>query len=190
MRTLQHVLAPLILSLFLLVGCVTYMKPHPSSSAITSISKNKTAQKANVVISDKDLALEQSAHFGLVGFAFPVSVKVGETLRVYSKEYLSEIFSEVTSTSQPVDGMSVIFEIKIFDISAVGKAAHLELKMVINDKNQKQLVQKTYSANGRSHFPTYLGPATQQQQIQRTTEDAFRKVFDEISGDIQKLIHM
>jgi hypothetical protein len=190
MKKLGHVAVLFLVSLFFLEGCVIYMKPHPSSDAIASIGKNKITQKANVVISDKDLALEQSVHFGIIGFLFPVNVKVGETLKVYSEEYFNEIFNEIAFNNPPADDITVVFEIKSFDISAIGTAAHLELNMVINDKNKKQIFEKLYNADGEGHFFLYLSEATQMQQVQKTTEEAFQKVFDEMIKDIQKITFM
>ena len=187
MKKPMHVAAVLMVSLFFVAGCALQMKPRPSSGAIASIGTSKIAQKASVVISDKDLALEQSVHFGLVGYMSPVNVKVGETLKVYSEEYFGTIFSEVAFGNPPAENIAVVFEINDFDISAVGKAAHLELKMVINDKSNKQLHEKTYSADGKSHGPIYLSSGTQQLQVQETTQEAFQKVFDEISKDIKAI---
>jgi hypothetical protein len=187
MKNPMDVAVVLMVSLLLVAGCATQMKPRPSSDVIASVSKNKIAQKANVVISNKDSALEHSVNFGLVGFLFPVTVKVGETLKVYSEEYFGKIFNDVTFSNPPAESIIVVFEIKGFDISAFGKAAHLELKMVINDKSNKQLYEKIYSADGKSHGPFYLSEVTQQRQVQETTQEAFQKVFDEISKDIQTI---
>lgn len=187
MKNPMHVAAVLIVSLLFVVGCATQMKPRPSSAAIASIDKTKITQKANVVISNKDLALEQTVHFGLVGFLFPVNVKVGETLKVYSEEYFGEMFNEVVFSNPSAENITVAFEIKSFDISAVGKAAHLELKMVINDKSNKQLHEKIYSADGKSHAPFYLNEVTQQRQVLETTQEAFQKVFNELSKDIKTI---
>jgi hypothetical protein len=187
MKNLMRIAAVSMVSLLFVAGCAMQMKPRPSPAAIAAIGKTKITQKANVVISDKDLALEQSVHFGLVGFMFPVKVKVGETLKVYSEEYFDEMFREVAFSNPTADNITVAFEIKGFDISTVGTAAHLELKMVVNDKNNKQLHQKVYSANGKSHGPFYLSDATQQLQVQETTQEAFTKVFDEISKDIKTI---
>ena len=187
MKKLMHATAVLMGLLLFVTGCATQMKPRPSTAAIASIGMTKITQKANVVISGKDLALEQSVHFGLMGYLFPVNVKVGETLKVYSEEYFGEIFNEVVFSNPSAENITVAFEIKGFDISAVGKAAHLELKMVVNDKNSKQLHEKIYSADGKSHAPFYLHEASQQRQVQETTQEAFQKVFNEISKDIKAI---
>jgi hypothetical protein len=191
MKNIVHVAVLFMVTLsFSLEGCAVYVKPHPSSDAIASIGKNKITQKAYVVISDRDLALEQSVHFGLIGYLNPVSVKVGETLKVYSEEYFNELFNEVAFTNQPSDSIGVVFEIKGFNISAFEKAAHLELHMAINDKTNKQIFEKLYLADGKGHFPLYSGNVTEQQHVQETTEEAFQKVFDVISKDIQKITFM
>lgn len=188
MKKLRHVAGLFMLSLLFFGGCATYIKPHPSPDALASIGKNKIAQKAHIVISDKDLTFEQSVHFGLLGFLFPVNVKVGEALKAHSEEYFSKIFSnEVTFSNQSADSISVVFEIKDFNISAIGTAAHLKLNMVIKDRTAKQIFEKLYTADGKGHAPLYLSTATQMQQVQETTEESFQKVFDEISKDIQKI---
>ena len=188
MKKQGHVAVLFMVSLLFLGGCATYIKPHSSPDALASIGNNKIAQKADIVISDKDLALEHSVHFGLVGFLFPVNVKVGEALKTHSEEYFSKIFSnEVTFRNQSADSISVVFEIKDFNISAVGTAAHLELKMAVNDKNKKQILEKIYIADGKGYPPLYFGSGDQELQVKNTTEEAFQKVFNEISKDIQKI---
>ncbi len=187
MKKIIRVTTVLMAFLLFATGCAIQMKPRPSTAAIDSIGITKIAQKANVVISAKDLVLVQSVHFGLMGYLFPVNVKVGETLKVYSEEYFGEIFNEVVFSNPSAEDITVTFEIKSFDISAIGKAAHLELKMVINDKSNKQLHEKIYSADGKSHGPFYLNEVNQQRQVQETTQEAFQKVFNEISKDIKAI---
>ena len=129
MKKIIRVTTVLMAFLLFATGCAIQMKPRPSTAAIDSIGITKIAQKAHVVISAKDLVLEQSVHFGLMGYLFPVNVKVGETLKVYSEEYFGEIFNEVVFSNPSAEDITVTFEIKSFDISAIGKAAHLELPL-------------------------------------------------------------
>lgn len=171
-------------------GCATYVNPIVHS--VTDGHFEKKSSKLTILIPEEDLKQTRSAHFGIVGLLFPVSVEVGNTLQRYSISYFSKMFSDITINEKVTENALVILTFKDVSVSALDGRARLELRMEIKNRSGSTVLDKTYSGEGSGHFPIYCCDAytaarAQENQIRKTTEEVFEKVFNEIMVDVEKL---
>ncbi len=165
------VLITLIIPLTLLQGCAYTVEtpspgtpvsgqffsienPTPAAAVISSHIYKKIHQKAAIFISDEELASQYDSHFGLVGYLFPYRVYPGKILKAYADVYLSKLFDRISFKQQDDDNFLLSLKIINFDISAVSKAAQLEISLNIRDKANQLLFEKNIAprAKATSHF--------------------------------------
>ena len=157
----------------------------PSETAIRSHIHKKINRSVTVLISDHDFGLTHDVHMGLVGYITPYRVYPGRTLKAHAELYLMQLFDKVSFDVQGYSDIYIDLDIRSFDITAVNKAAHLKVGINIMNNNMKSILAKDYSGDGDGHVPLYLADIQQEQQVAKTTNQAFEQVFVQIVNDIQ-----
>jgi hypothetical protein len=165
------------------MGCAHYVYLVPAQSLDATQGTN--AGTANLAISDNDLAKTSSAHFGLVGFLFPVSVRWGKAVPEYLSNCTRRVFSDVTVNGQ--GKYDAVFEVKITeaDVSALtGKAT---VTLLIDGKwtDGRSLVHGEYSGSGTGHFPLYQDTVYQWKQVETTTHQALTNACNTFINDVR-----
>ena len=166
-------------------GCATYVGTHPR--IIDVPIQSNIQETITVVISQEDLEREEAVSFGIVGFLFPVKVKVGEMLKSSATDCFNRFFNEVKFGDSISEGASVALKIEEFYIFGIDAKAHLKLLMTIANKSGEKIIEKSYVGSGSAHAPMYLNEANQRMQVSKTTEEAFYMVFNEIVSDLESI---
>jgi len=171
-----------------MMGCAHYVHPTPTRSAY--VMQGKNAGAANIVISDTDLAKTSSAHFGLLGFLFPVTVRWGKVVPEYLQECTRKVFREVAVNGS--GKFDAVFDVRITaaELSALTGKANVALFVDGKLADGRSLVNGEYTGAGMGHFPIYQEPATVEQwlQVERTTDQALMIVCNKLVNDVQSRI--
>lgn len=142
--------------------------------------------QVNLVISDEDLNRKELVGFGLVGTLFHVEIDAGEMLRTSALRYFKQMFS-----SAGFDNSSSRYSIQLtmndFSMKGIDAQANLTLGVVIVDNNGAKYLDKIYTGSGSSHGPMYFNERNQEVQVKKSTEEAFKAVFENIAIDVANI---
>jgi len=172
-----------IVFLILFNGCSSLAKVEIIDDSVKKIDRIAYIKKSDVTKTSSDFGRT----FGLM---FPINVDLGQGLKNYADLYFSKV--KVIDPSKSNDG-GVHLSLKSFDIidsyglaGVTGFSSVIEIHVVVNDKDNRQLLSKSYKAKGNLARNS-SAHSVAVRNMEYTSGDAFQKVFLKIKDDLNSL---
>lgn len=189
-RTMKIARAVVALSVLLITGCahqVTFEKPDSYS-----ISAPRQEVGVTTVIDQQTLEKKVPIRAFMTGIAHSWEAEPGDMLKQVADIELPQMFSqyEFARAYKEPQLKWITLELAVPSYEFEEFRARVSVTATVSDAGKKQLLQKTYSAEGETQGAKMFwgGAFAMKSAIRQSSLDAYKKVFAQLRDDLARVL--